>query len=306
MRASRTCLLMASLLLAACGSGAPQDSAPSGSGAAPKASDKGERALLERNARCRDLVSRAQFEEGMPLCLAVLEDAAEENESGLPFAQAVANSGLMFHMRGQYDDAAAFYERAVGLLERLGDEARPVLARTLGDYGLMDAQRGRAGLGLPRLQRARELLLEDGASPGETLAALNGDLAEAYELDGQLAEAERWYRQSLEAYRDATGNSANTGVAMNNLATLYQRLERFDQAEALLNEAIALLEDQLPADHPVLNMARSNLRDNAELRAEAASRAAQRETGPGTATPGSEKASGEAEAEETGGAPAEP
>lgn len=257
-----------SVLLAACsGSEAPQadtdDSTEAEATVMPSAAPD---ALAEANARCRELIDRAQRDLAQTACLEALEQAAESGKDTVAYGRAINNAAYLFQMNGDYEQAVGFYERALEVQTPRADAEPGPLARTLSDYGLMAVQRGDAEAALPRFERAAKLLAEAGEADSEAMAALMGDTAEAYEIAGDLDAAVGWYERSLEAYREAQGEThANVGIAMNNLGMAFHQKKEYAKADPLLRDAYALLEAQLGAEHPVSDVARRNISDNAAM-----------------------------------------
>lgn len=254
------------LILSGCGTAEEAGQSKSASGEVAE--------LRAANDECRKLVDNADIESANPLCLSALEDAREFGEQSPEYAQAVANTAWLFHMRGQDEDAEQFYQRAVGLQEAQVDPEPRVLARTLADYGMLLTNGGDAEAGMARLERAQTLLSDAGAEESEAMAALYGDMAETYEVAGDMEASLEMYRASVAAYRKALGDAhANVGVALNNLGTALQIQRDFDAAEKVLKEAAGILKEALGAEHPVTGMAQANLRDNDSLREDAEARA---------------------------------
>lgn len=248
--------------LAACGDA--RDATATAEPATDAASDQVPGELEQANARCRDFVDRAQLDVAETACLEALERAADAGEDTTAYGRAVGNAAYLFQMNGDYEQATAFYDRAIEVQEPRADSEPAELAQTLADYGLMAVQRGDADAALPRLERAAQLLVEAGAENSQTMAALLGDTAEAYESAGDMDKAVEWYQRSLDAYRQAQGEDhANVGVAMNNLGMALHQKEEYAKAQPLLQDAHALLQEALGAEHPVTNVARRNISDNA-------------------------------------------
>ncbi|MHA7833011.1 MAG: tetratricopeptide repeat protein [Algiphilus sp.] len=259
-----------SLLLVACGGSETPQAADDSANQAEAATSVSAAAepLSEANARCRTLIDRAQRDKAQTVCLEALQQAADAGKDTLAYGQAINNAAYLFQMNGDYEQAVAFYERALEVQRPRADAAPRPLARTLADYGLMAIQRGDADAALPRFERAAELLADAGAADSEAMAALMGDTAEAYEMVGDMDAAVAWYERSLEAYRKAQGDThANVGIAMNNLGMAFHQKEEYAKADALLRDAYALLEAQLGAEHPVSDVARRNISDNAAMMA---------------------------------------
>lgn len=252
-------------MLAACGGDAPQ-STPAPDAETTDTAPAVETELGQANARCRDFIDRAQLDVAETACLEALERAAEAGEDTTAYGRAVGNAAYLFQMNGDYEQATAFYERAIEVQEPRTDSAPGELARTLADFGLMAVQRGDAEAALPRFERAAQLLVQAGDEESEAMAGLLGDTAEAYESAGDMDKAVEWYRRSLEAYRKAQGEShANVGIAMNNLAMAFHQKKEYAKAQPLLEDAHALLQEKLGAEHPVTNVARRNISDNAAM-----------------------------------------
>jgi tetratricopeptide (TPR) repeat protein len=84
---------------------------------------------------------------------------------------------------------------------------------------------------------------------------------------GQYDAAERDYRAIITAERsDAPGNAEQLANALNNLAVFYLDLDRIDEAETLLVEALEIRTRIYGGDHPYVAVLLQNLGD-AERRA---------------------------------------
>ncbi|WP_420427918.1 tetratricopeptide repeat protein [Algiphilus sp.] len=257
-----------SMLLTACGGSEAPQALNDGSAETEKTAtaSAAPEALAEANTRCRELIDRAQRDLAQTACLEALERAAETGKDSVAYGRAINNAAYLFQMNGDYEQAVAFYERALEVQRPRADAEPGPLARTLSDYGLMAVQRGDAEAALPRLERAAELLAEAGEADSEAMAALMGDTAEAHEIAGDLDAAVAWYERSLAAYRKAQGERhANVGIAMNNLGMAFHQKKEYAKADPLLRDAYALLEEQLGAKHPVSDVARRNISDNAAM-----------------------------------------
>lgn len=257
--------LLLATVLSACG-GDSQQAAATPDAASTETAKAVETELGQANARCRDFIDRAQLDVAETACLEALERAAEAGEDTIAYGRAVGNAAYLFQMNGDYEQATAFYERAIEVQEPRTDDAPGELARTLADFGLMAVQRGDAEAALPRFERAAQMLVQAGAEDSEAMAGLLGDTAEAHESAGDMDKAVEWYRRSLEAYRKAQGEDhANVGIAMNNLGMAFHQKKEYAKAQPLLQDAHALLQEALGAEHPVTNVARRNITDNAAM-----------------------------------------
>lgn len=141
--------------------------------------------------------------------------------------------------RGEYEAAREGYETAIGLL----GPASPaeLRLRLQNDLGLILLETGATAAALEAFERARALQVEAPANPSQAASLLN-NLGHAHHDLGQLDEAERYYRLSIESGREARepGQEANLAIHLNNLALLMRELGRDEEARDMFRESLEI------------------------------------------------------------------
>jgi CHAT domain-containing protein/tetratricopeptide (TPR) repeat protein len=109
-------------------------------------------------------------------------------------------------------------------------------------------------------ERARKLAVQIWGATHANVATSCNNLAELYEKQNRLEEAEALLLKAIQIDRKAL-SADHPGLAtdLNNLASLYQKQNRLEEAEPLFLEAIALGKKALPPHHPCLRIFFNNL-----------------------------------------------
>lgn len=155
---------------------------------------------------------------------------AERASGGGVYAQAEALNlqGMMLLGQGRFQEAAEAFSRAAVRFLMAGEEVRHLGA--LGNRAVALAELGQGEGAFAEVLEA--------VGPREGLRArLFLNLGVIKERQGQPAEAERLYRESLAL---AEGNLEAMGRAWNNLGALYHRQGRLAEAKAAYQEALRL------------------------------------------------------------------
>jgi tetratricopeptide (TPR) repeat protein len=157
---------------------------------------------------------------------------AERAKAGGAYAQAEALNlqGMMLLGQGRFQEAAEAFSRASVRFLLAGEEVRHLSAL------------GNRAVALVELGQGEEVFTEvlEAIGPREGLRArLYLNLGVIKERQGQPAEAERLYRESL-ALAERVGNLEAMGRAWNNLGALYHRQGQPAEARAAYQEALRL------------------------------------------------------------------
>jgi CHAT domain-containing protein/Tfp pilus assembly protein PilF len=136
-------------------------------------------------------------------------------------ATSLDNAGVLFFVRGDYDNARQHYQRALSIFAHAA---------------------------------ASESRYET------DLGKVHSHLGPLYQELGQYSAAREHYEQALRAFGKAVPRD-DTQLAMtrNNLATLMVKIGDYDEALTLYREALAALEAKLGAEHPLIASGKHNL-----------------------------------------------
>jgi tetratricopeptide (TPR) repeat protein len=146
--------------------------------------------------------------------------------------------------QGRYKEAEALFVRA---LELGPGDPSTVLSNLAG----LHRDANRYGEALVLLSRA--LAIEEARDPPvlAELVALWNNTAELYRFQGDLREAEQYYRKAVAGAREAFGPAhPRYGTMLSQLAELLREAGRVGEAEPLYRDALSLKSRALGPDHP--------------------------------------------------------
>ena len=182
-------------------------------------------------AGAREAYARAlaQFDEEDPL------DAGEREAR----ASALNSLGLLLEADRRLPDAEAAYRRAAEAHAAAFGEEHPATATARANLAGMLALRGEAAAAAALLERARSVFEAAYEARHQDTANLRNRLGEIYESQGRLDEAEAEYLGALAAWAEP---STSRGLALADLGRLKGVKGEFAAAEAVLREAVEILE----------------------------------------------------------------
>ena len=162
------------------------------------------------------------------------------HQIGDVYNRAIADNNLggIARNQGRLDDALAFYQAALGAMERLG-RSRYVQAILHDNLGAVHIRRGDARAARRHLRISHDYFVQ--AQSRDFLPELHRHLAEAALLDGDLAEAEAQGRRALDLARELSMRSEE-GNALRALGQIVAA-RSLDEAEARLQQSIAILDE---------------------------------------------------------------
>jgi tetratricopeptide (TPR) repeat protein len=171
------------------------------------------------------------------------EPLAEASMLGLI---ADTNSGL-----GRYVQGLAASDRQLALLQAHGGRTLD-LARALTTRGELLRGYGHYAEGIPVLRRAVALLVPL-SGVDEDRAVASNELGEVLANTGAEQEAESLFRQAVDLDRHLRQERRSAaGAPLQNLAVLLSHEGRNEESVAVAREALAVMQQYLPADQPEL------------------------------------------------------
>lgn len=171
--------------------------------------------------------------------------------------------------QGNYQEADLLYQQALDLCEYMGRKTHLDAARVLNAWA--ECYRERAGSSSdPMLyeradtlyQRALDLLRQIKDAPPLALVATVTNRTGMQIARGHLEAAEAQFLEAIAIFEHHLGvHHLYTGVLIGNLGALYCALHRFDEAESLLGQARAILQEVGEHNHPRAAQILCNLGD---------------------------------------------
>lgn len=175
-----------------------------------------------------------------PLAVQQYQEAlrvAETSGDQRQIAWSLTNLGPALRASGRAEEAVACYQRAITILGEIDDRVHQAAARTnLGNYYLNTDQ---FELALALFLQAEEVFRE--VHDLLRVASITTNLSLVYRQLGQPDQAARYAEASIHFYQQL-GDDASVVNAMNGLAEAHVDAGRDAEAEAVLDEAWALLQ----------------------------------------------------------------
>lgn len=163
------------------------------------------------------------------------------------------------HEVGRAREAEAAYRLALARLERVGEPGHPMIGLTLNNLGLNLHEQGRYAEALAALERAVVIRAAIEGEAGVTLISMNNQAVTLKAL-GRFDEADALYGRVLTARR-ARADPLDLATTLNNLGANRLMMDRANEAETALREALALREAGLGGGHPLTAQTLSLLAD---------------------------------------------
>lgn len=189
------------------------------------------RAVLTSNL-AETYLSGGEPAKALPLYLQVVE-MARRGEGEVDLAIVLSNIGATYEYLGDYSQALRYLEQAIDLGERY-QEVSDGQGTVYNSLGLVYVKMGRFSEGITYYQRALAYHRNRGNSYGETASLTN--LGAAHELMGERGKAADYYEQAF-TIAEREGQLRQQITLLNNLSQLSSSDER---AEKLLEAALKL------------------------------------------------------------------
>jgi non-specific serine/threonine protein kinase/serine/threonine-protein kinase len=177
-----------------------------------------------------------------------LDDDPDGPPDRMANAHAIVGHGFLKH--GRYEDAEHHFALGLELRESIATPPDADLAAALHDHGrglffLSDfagaEERYRAALAMREALPDGKLDRDARKALVASIADSTNDIGACLKRQGDLEEAETWYRAAL-ALRREVELDRWIAASLNNLGTCLRDQQRWDEAEASFREALALIE----------------------------------------------------------------
>lgn len=165
-------------------------------------------------------------------------------------------AGYYLEEQAQYTAAEAFFQQAVSILEKISRPDQFELATTLDHLGMLYHTQGKYAEAEPLYLRALEIRRRLN-HPSEA-NSLNS-LATLYLAQGKYEEARELLLRALELTRRSRGHLSEEASNFNNLAMFSFVQGNYVEAEEYCKQALATLEQESGAEHPLTAFCLNNL-----------------------------------------------
>jgi tetratricopeptide (TPR) repeat protein len=166
---------------------------------------------------------------------------------------------VMYDALGRFTDAEAGYRRALKFAAAATGKSGPEYALVLGNLGTMYIEIGQPATGEKLLRESMEIFCA-ADSPNETqIAIARNGLAEAISVTGKYKEADQLLSLAVPVLEKNPKTWSEAAIAMNNLGVARFFQGNNTDAGTLLHRALAIVEEHMGPDHPMLVRTLNNL-----------------------------------------------
>jgi tetratricopeptide (TPR) repeat protein/CHAT domain-containing protein len=163
--------------------------------------------------------------------------------------------GFALYQKGNYAEAAPYYERAVELAPKVFGPEHENTGTILQNLGTLYLAQGRYGKAEPPLQRALQIYKKVLGEEHSYVAESLNNLGTLHYHQGQYSKGEPLYQRALAILEKIHGEEhLALAKTLNNLGLLYTDMGQYRKGEPLLQRALRISEKGLGKDHPDVAM----------------------------------------------------
>ncbi len=191
------------------------------------------------------LISLDDYASAEPLLERILDQVGEQGSPTL-LAKLYRNMALVLHRRGDIEAGFELADLAVRMIEAFSGDHRERLSDALQMRGRLARDLGHWADAVEDLQRARYMAQQAAEGPRPVLARAEANLAATYVMGNEFNHAVE-HMEAAEALWYALGRAESPDALSNmqNLAVVYDRLGRLDEAEQRFRQNIQMRKDRL-------------------------------------------------------------
>ncbi|MEW5768042.1 MAG: tetratricopeptide repeat protein [bacterium] len=152
-------------------------------------------------------------------------------------AKSLHQIGMVYHQRGDYDSALKQYQKALEIDERIGDIAG--VAGSLHNIGMIYHQRGDYDSAIKHYQKALEIAERIGDIAGVAKSLHN--IGAIYHQRGDYDSAIKHYQKALEI-TERIGDIAGVAKSLHNIGAIYHQRGDYDSALKQYQKALEIAE----------------------------------------------------------------
>ncbi len=162
-----------------------------------------------------------------------------EAQSDLQLVVTVCNElGGYYRYTSRYDQAVCLYDRALTIIEELGQRKTPACGTTLINYATTCNMMGELNKALTLYGQAADIFSGPQFAADFNLATLYNNMSSVCQNLGEYTDAEDYLFKALHILENLSESEIETAITYTNLATLYMEENRLNEAETHLKKAL--------------------------------------------------------------------
>src|SRR5947209_14790685 len=215
----------------------------------------------EQIAKVTELYFAGKYDEALPLAEGLVGELERAGETESPLmGKALNRVGGIYHGKGDYAKAEAYFLRARSVLEKAVGADHPALLMVLYNLGIIYKEKGDYAKAAQFHQQAlagRERVL---GADNTLVAASLTDLATIYRVTGDYAKAEEMQLRALAIREKLQGpDDPDVGQVLYNLGVLYGVKKDWAKAVEVTERSLRIWEKVLGPDHEDVGRVLNNL-----------------------------------------------
>ena len=209
--------------------------------AKPKGKDAFDFWTYLRGVDADEAVNSADLQTARAVYQEILDELVALNDSSVndKIATAYHNLGIVAHEQRRFDDAIAFYNKALQIKEYAGDSHNA--ATTYHNLGIVAQEQRRFDDAIAFYNKALQIFEDVGDF--YKVASVYHNLGVVAQKQERFDDAIAFYNKALQIYQDA-GDFYNAATSYHNLGVVAQEQRRFDDAIAFYKTALQIKEDK--------------------------------------------------------------
>jgi len=207
-----------------------------------------------------ELVESEQFSESLLILLEKLDEDQKDDSSE---ESCLADIAYLYHLNGDNQNAAVFYEKAISSYEEDGEfDGSPGFAGVLYEYAIVLNESDNKKKALEYFLKSEGILKKHWVNESDPImfAELQWAIAETYTKLNEYILASDTYRQAKELLENSGETEGILYIAiLNNLGEVLLELKKNDEARELFDTALEKLESDFSSNDEFISMVRNNL-----------------------------------------------
>jgi tetratricopeptide (TPR) repeat protein len=175
----------------------------------------------------------AQWDKALEFFEALLEEELVDKLKG----EVLSDAGLVYKATGEWERAIEYYERSLGIMEKVGDE--PGMATIFNNLGVVYRDKKEWERAIQYSEHSLAIWEKVGDEPG--MATAFNNLANVYQARGEWERALEYYGCSL-AIGEKVGDEYGMAATFNNLGEVYRVKGEWEQAIEYHERSLAIKE----------------------------------------------------------------
>jgi tetratricopeptide (TPR) repeat protein len=203
-----------------------------------------------------------QYDKAIAYQMKVLEIArSAPGFDDLQVAMILDQLGAIYVVQEDYEKAKSSLLESLQLREKVLGDRHLLVVMSLNKLASLAVKQERSIIAESLLKRSLDIAREVSGPRHANSATMLANLADFYQSESRLEEAELHYEEAISIWLDSPVDPLRKAVGQNSLGRLFLSQRRFDEARLQFEQVLFLLKQSYTQDHPYVQQAIKNLTD---------------------------------------------